>query len=173
MLRLFQNARTWPELEDLICFGRSACWHDHGNKACDKRLARLIRYFNRMAHYRQHCVVGDPIQGCKLGFFQDASFARDLPNSNSTSGRVLCVFWITNSCSNFQDVQETNCRVSQQCRIRHNVSGRVLENGGFSGICKCGIVFWQHFSQSDAEGDTPAIMWRSSFAVSFSRSHVT
>ena len=37
-------------------------------------------------------------------------------------------FWSTNMCSDFLDVQGTNSRLSQRCRIRHNFIGRRFEN---------------------------------------------
>ena len=35
--------------------------------------------------------MGNQVEDCKLGLFQDASFAGDLRYSNSTSGGLLCV----------------------------------------------------------------------------------
>ena len=55
-------------------------------------MARLIRYIDHAKHARHNCFVGNKIQDCKLGLFQDASFAGDLHDEKSTSGGVLCVF---------------------------------------------------------------------------------
>ena len=72
--RVFCNACTWPEVEDLMYFGRSTCWPEQsptGTKPCDKGQARLSSYITDTKHHRQCCVVGDEIQDCKL--FQDVS----------------------------------------------------------------------------------------------------
>ena len=59
------------------------------NKACDKRLHRLISYLHHTKHYVQTCYVGDPVDQCHLTLFADASFAGDLTDSKSTSGNYL------------------------------------------------------------------------------------
>ena len=61
-------------------------------QACDRRLARLISYIHFTSDYRQYCHVGNAAQHCRLGLFQDSDFARDLSDSKSTSGEVLCIF---------------------------------------------------------------------------------
>ena len=60
--------------------------------SCDKRLARLIRYIKHNITLSDNTVVGDEIQDCKDGLFQDVSFARDLQVSTSSSGGVVRVF---------------------------------------------------------------------------------
>ena len=62
------------------------------NKACDKRLNRLISYVHHTFGYKQYCYVGNTAKQCKLGLFQDSDFAGDLEHSKSTSGGTLCVF---------------------------------------------------------------------------------
>ena len=59
-------------------------------KACDKRLSRLISYIHHTCEYKQYCHVGNTAQQCRLGLFQDSDFARDLEDSKSTLGRILC-----------------------------------------------------------------------------------
>ena len=61
-------------------------------KYCDKRLARLISYIHNTSEYRQYCYVGNTIQQCRLGLFQDSDFAGDVEDSKSTSAWVLCIF---------------------------------------------------------------------------------
>ena len=61
-------------------------------KACDQRLARLISCIHHTSEYRQCCYVGNTPQQCRRGLFQDCDFARDLEDSKSTSGGVLCIF---------------------------------------------------------------------------------
>ena len=61
-------------------------------KACDKRLSRLISYIHRTNDFRQYCHVGNTVQQCRLGLFQDSDFAGDCEDSKSTSGGVLCFF---------------------------------------------------------------------------------
>ena len=62
------------------------------DRACDKRLARLISHIHCTSEYKQCCHVGSIEQQCHLGFFQDSDFAGDLEASKSTSGGTLCVF---------------------------------------------------------------------------------
>ena len=61
-------------------------------KACGKRLARLISYIHHTCEYRQYCYVGNTAKQCRSRLFQDSDFARDLEDSKSTSGGILCVF---------------------------------------------------------------------------------
>ena len=60
--------------------------------ACDKRLSRLISYIHHTCEYKQYCYVGNTVEHCRLGLFQDFDFAGDLEDSKSTSGGTLCVF---------------------------------------------------------------------------------
>ena len=61
-------------------------------KACGKRSPRLISYIHHTCEYRQYCYVGNTAQQCRLGLNQDFDFARDLEDSKSTSGGILCIF---------------------------------------------------------------------------------
>ena len=61
-------------------------------KACDKRLSRLISYIHHTCEYKQHCYVGNTVEHCRLGLFQDFDFAGDLDDSKSTTGGTLCIF---------------------------------------------------------------------------------
>ena len=77
---------TWYFMvREQIC----SCGHKW-NKACDKRVARLISYIHHTCVFRQYCYVGNTAQQCRLGFFQDSDFAGDLEDSKSTSGGILC-----------------------------------------------------------------------------------
>ena len=60
------------------------------NKACDKRLNRLISYIHHTCEYKQYCNVGNVAKQCRPGLFQDSDFAGDLEDSKSTSGGALC-----------------------------------------------------------------------------------
>ena len=62
------------------------------NKACRQNIGTIDTLYQPHENYRQNCLVGDTIEDCKLGLFQDASLARDLHGSKSTSGVVVCVF---------------------------------------------------------------------------------
>ena len=61
------------------------------NIACDKRLHRMISYIHHTKNWSQKCWVGDKIQDIKIMLFCDASFARELKGSKSTSGAVMCL----------------------------------------------------------------------------------
>ena len=52
----------------------------------------------------------------------------------------------TNICSNFLDVQETNSRVSQRCRIRNNFFGLWFENARYTSIAKVRWCFGNLFA---------------------------
>ena len=57
------------------------------NRACDKRLARLIGNIDHTASYKLYCHVGNNAIDFILVLFQDADFCRT--DSKSTSGGVL------------------------------------------------------------------------------------
>ena len=57
---------------------------------------------------------GKQTEDCKLGWFQDASFASDLQDSKSTLGDFLCIR-IPHVGFDFWDVQEAISSVPQQC----------------------------------------------------------
>ena len=111
---LFSFACTWPGLTGRLGTVGSVntlakevtTW----TQLCDKRLARLVGLVGFATSHSQCCCVGDVIENCKLGLFQDASFAGDLQDSKSTLGDLLCILG-----SNVLDVKETNRCVSQQC----------------------------------------------------------
>ena len=62
------------------------------------KLARAVTKWTRACdrhhtgEFKQYCHVGNTAQQCRLGLFQDSDFARDLDDSKSTSGGLLCVF---------------------------------------------------------------------------------
>ena len=91
--------------------------------ACDKRLARLIAEIHHTNDYRQYCHVGNTVQHCRLGLFQDSDYVGDLQDSKSTSGWCLVYFWKSNFCPSQLDVQETNFGFAQLYRIRSRFSG--------------------------------------------------
>ena len=62
------------------------------NKTCGARLARLVSSIHCASGYSLHCDVENISSQCKLGLFQHADCARDLADSKSTSGQVLCIF---------------------------------------------------------------------------------
>ena len=61
------------------------------NKACDKRLHRLMCYLNGTSNMVLTCFVGDSPENCRAALFCDASFAGDLRDSKSTSGVFLAI----------------------------------------------------------------------------------
>ena len=94
-LKLFWNADTWQELDDLIFHGQWIRLHDQSpkrTKACDKRLNLLISNIHHTCEYKQYCHVGNTAKQCRLGLFEDSDFAGDLEDSKSTSGGTFCVF---------------------------------------------------------------------------------
>ena len=48
--------------------------------------------FQNASDCRQCHHVGNTVQHCRLGLFQDPDFAGDLEDSKSTSGKILCIF---------------------------------------------------------------------------------
>ena len=65
----------------------------------------------------------------RLRLFQDSDFEGDLEDSKSTSGRVVCIFWKSNICTDQLDVHEANVSVSQLHRIRNHFVGGWFANG--------------------------------------------
>ena len=71
----------------------STCTIDHKvDKACDKRLNRLISYIHHTCEYKQYCHVENIVKQCRLGLFQDSDVAGKHEDSTSTSGGTLCIF---------------------------------------------------------------------------------
>ena len=68
---------------------------------------------------RHYCHVGNTVQRCRLGLFQDSDFAGDLEDSKSTSRGVLWIFGYPSQ----PDVQETNFGFAQFYRIWSSFSG--------------------------------------------------
>ena len=78
--------------------------------------------------------VGDQVENCKLGLFQDASFAGDLRDSKQHWVVYLwCIFGDRTFVPTFVDVQEANSSFSQQYRGRSNLPGCGTANGTFTG----------------------------------------
>ena len=68
------------------------CWQDrtqNGTKLVANCFARLLSYINHTKHHIQYRYVGDGIEGCKLALSLDASFAKYLQDSKSTSAGLL------------------------------------------------------------------------------------
>ena len=61
------------------------------NKACDKRLHRLISYVYHTLDHSLESFVGDDPADCHPILFSDAGFAGDLTNAKSTSGAYLAI----------------------------------------------------------------------------------
>ena len=109
------------------------------NKACGKKLARWISHFNQSKNYRQNCSAGD--KGTR---FANLDYLRTLLSPEIARFQInfrrsVMRNWITNICSKFLDVQETNSRVSQQGRIRNHFSARGFEHGRYTSITIVGL----------------------------------
>ena len=90
--QLGTNVFTLHESVDQTPHGQSMHWLELSpkwNRACEKRLARLISYLKCTSSHRQFCHVGDE---CKPGLFQDANFPGDLTDSRSKYGGMLCIW---------------------------------------------------------------------------------
>ena len=61
-------------------------------RACEKRVARSIADIHHTTEFKQSCHVGNTVQQCRLGLFQDSDFAGYLEESKWTSGGLLCIF---------------------------------------------------------------------------------
>ena len=89
----FRNVFHWHVLGGLIFLWsvtKLARAVSKWTKACGKRLARLISYIHHTSGWKQYCYVGNTAQQSKIRLFQDSVFARDLEDSISTSGGLLC-----------------------------------------------------------------------------------
>ena len=88
---MFICGTDWETLYSLV--SEQTCTINHKmDKACDKRLKRLISCIHHTCEYRQCCHVGNTAKHCRLGLFQESDFAGDLEDSKSTSGGTWCVF---------------------------------------------------------------------------------
>ena len=82
-----------PESDDPTQCGHLTHVQSHGEiRASGQKLARLLSCIHFAAADRQHCHVGDQVSDCKMGSFQDASFAGHSHGSMSFSGGMLCIF---------------------------------------------------------------------------------
>ena len=61
------------------------------NRACDKRLHRLVSYVYHTLDHSLESFVGDDLALCHPVLFTDADFAGDLTNAKSTSGAYLAI----------------------------------------------------------------------------------
>ena len=111
-------------------------------RACDKRLASLSSCIHHTNGHRQYCHVGDTARHCRLGSFQDSDFAGDPEDSESTSGRILCIFG-----------SRTFVPISWMCENQTPVSHSSTES---EGSCFSGCWFakgWYSCSRSMGCGD--------------------
>ena len=60
-------------------------------RACEKRVARSIADIHHTSEFKQYCHVGNTVQQCRLGLFQDSDFDGYLEDSKSTSGGLVCI----------------------------------------------------------------------------------
>ena len=100
-------------------------------KACDNRLSHLISYIHHTSEFKQHCHVRNTAQQCRLGLFQDYDFARDVEDSESTSGGLLCILG-----------SHTFAPISWMCKKQTSVSHSSTEAELISldaGLCMDGI----------------------------------
>ena len=118
----------WETWYFVVCERACAC-HNKVDKACHKRLARLISYIHHTSGHRQNPLCRKHsttmqnrtvsglwlcrAQQCRLGLFRGSGFAGDLEDSRSTSGGILMHFGRSHVCANRLDVQETNFGFTQ------------------------------------------------------------
>ena len=116
-----------------------------GQKACVKRLARLISYIHRTSVFRQYCYVGNTARQCGSGLFQDSDFAGDLEDSKSTSGGIV---------SDTEGSSSSRTRLREKAVYHHehrleqletlfNISQQLILNHG-SEICGISTIGWHH-----------------------------
>ena len=87
-------------------------------QACDRRLVRFICYIHHTSAYRQYCHVGNALQHCRLGLFQDSDFEGNLEDSTSTSGGA--------------NVQTAHVSISRFRRVRDHLAGCWFACGWFT-----------------------------------------
>ena len=94
-LKVFWNAYTWQELDDLMFYGQKVSLHGRlriGPKPVTNAWIDWFHIFIILVNTKKYCHVGNTVKQCRLGLFQDSDFAGDLEDSKSTSGGTLCVF---------------------------------------------------------------------------------
>ena len=82
------------------------------DRACDKRLARLISHIHHTCEYRQYCRVGSTAQQSRLRLISRFWSCLWLGRFEINIGRNIMYFWKSNICANKLDVQETDMSFS-------------------------------------------------------------
>ena len=132
VLRCLYLARIGRPDIFMVCEQACSVRSQKRQKACDKRLARLISYILHTCEYRQNCWVGNTEQQCRLGLFQDSAFGGDLGDSTSTSGGLLCIFgsrtfvpisWMFKKQASVSH-SSTEAEVISRCRFQHGWDSR-------------------------------------------------
>ena len=99
------------------------CKIDHKiDKACDKRLCRLISCIHHTCDYWQYCYVGNTAQHCRQRFIQESDFAGDLADSKPHISRNSVHIRKSHVRTNKLDVQETDFSFTQFYRSWGNFS---------------------------------------------------
>ena len=108
------------------------------DKACDKRLNRLMSYIHHTCEYKQHCFVGNTAKQCRLRFCR------------RSSGGTLCVFGSHTFVPISWMCKETNISVTQFNRIRNHLFGCRIKVRWYIRACLVGsdrCSSWKHESE--------------------------
>ena len=84
-------------------------------------LQRLLHDLKCTLDYDSFVMSEAKASGCKLGLFQDADVARDLTDTESTSGGMLCIFG-EHICANFMGMQETDGSITHSSTAAEVIS---------------------------------------------------
>ena len=75
--KMLKLGTFWETLFLMVSEQTCSCSHEM-DKACDKRLNRLISYIHHTCEFQQYCCVGNTAKQCNFELFQDSAFAGDL-----------------------------------------------------------------------------------------------
>ena len=120
--RLFWNACIWHVLVDMVLHRP---WTD-----------LLVLIYSSHMWTQTLCHVWNTAQQCRSGLFQDSDFARDLGDSKSTSGGLMCIFGrhtfvpISWMCKKQTSVSQSSTEaevISLECRFTHGWDSPALD----------------------------------------------
>ena len=91
------------ELDEQIWRGQSQRWIE-----VDTKVAQVDQLHQCHSPYKQMCHVGNKVEDCNFGLFQDVSFAGDLQNSKIHSWRHSMRFSVLIDCCRFLELERRN-----------------------------------------------------------------
>ena len=130
-------------------------------------MLRLISYINPSKQRLLAILwyVGNHIEDCKLGVFQDASFAGDLRDSKNNVRRFAVRIRIAHASYFHMDVQEANNSFSQQVSSLKLCRVAKVHAWMFYQLFNCGSACWKHCLAKQPRGTLSVTHVKESFRL--------